>query len=216
MRERLGETFAQYDVMLTPSAAALPWPAQEVYPSTIAGKEAGPRGHAVYTAFVNAAGCAAVSLPCEPSASGLPIGFQLVAPAGNDERLCVLASEYEAAAPWADRWPAAMSTAVELLLASRRSGRRLSGAARRRAPANDRATRTRSRMPSLQRLAPIGGWKVGAKSASAEPTCAPLPATLILRSPQRFAAGRFAVNGIEAELAFTLSRDCLRGRNCIA
>jgi aspartyl-tRNA(Asn)/glutamyl-tRNA(Gln) amidotransferase subunit A len=105
MRERLGEAFGQYDVMLTPSAAALPWPAHEVYPSTIAGKEAGPRGHAVYTAFVNAAGCAAVSLPCDPSAAGLPIGFQLVAPAGYDERLCVLADEYETAAPWANRWP---------------------------------------------------------------------------------------------------------------
>jgi len=105
MRERLGESFAEYDVMLTPSTAALPWPAHEVYPSTIAGKEAGPRGHAVYTAFVNAAGCAAVSLPCEPSAAGLPIGFQLVAPAGHDERLCVLAYEYETAAPWAGQWP---------------------------------------------------------------------------------------------------------------
>jgi aspartyl-tRNA(Asn)/glutamyl-tRNA(Gln) amidotransferase subunit A len=105
MRERLGEAFAEYDVMLTPSAAALPWPADEVYPSTIAGKEAGPRGHAVYTAFVNAAGCAAVSLPCAPSLTGLPIGFQLVAPAGQDERLCVLADEYETAAPWANRWP---------------------------------------------------------------------------------------------------------------
>ena len=34
-----------------------------------------------------------------------------------------------------------------------------------------------------------------------------MPATLILRSPQRFAAGRFAHNGVEAELAFTLSHD---------
>ena len=52
-------------------------------PSTIAGKEAGPRGHAAYTAFVNAAGRAAASLPCEPSAPGLPIRFQLVAPPGT-------------------------------------------------------------------------------------------------------------------------------------
>jgi aspartyl-tRNA(Asn)/glutamyl-tRNA(Gln) amidotransferase subunit A len=105
LREQLSETFAHYDVMLTPSAAALPWPADEVYPSTIDGKEAGPRGHAVYTAFVNAAGCAAVSLPCDPSSKGLPIGFQLVAAAGHDERLCVLANEYETAAPWSNRWP---------------------------------------------------------------------------------------------------------------
>ena len=104
-RARLGETFAHYDVMLTPSAAALPWPADEVYPSIIDGNQVGPRGHAVYTAFVNAAGCAAVSVPCEPSKAGLPIGFQLVAPAGHDERLCVLADEYENAEPWVHRWP---------------------------------------------------------------------------------------------------------------
>jgi 2-keto-4-pentenoate hydratase len=59
----------------------------------------------------------------------------------------------------------------------------------------------------LESMGVLGGWKVGAKSASAEPTCAPLPAALILHSPQRFAAGAFALNGIEAELAFTLSRD---------
>jgi 2-keto-4-pentenoate hydratase len=57
------------------------------------------------------------------------------------------------------------------------------------------------------KLGAIGGWKVGAKSASAEPTCAPLPASLILQSPQRFDPGRFALNGVEAELTFTLSRD---------
>ena len=105
MRERLGEAFANYDVLMTPSAAALPWPAQEVFPPKIDGRAVGPRGHAVFTAFVNAAGCPGISVPCEPSAAGLPIGFQLVAAPGNDERLCVLAQEYETAQPWADRWP---------------------------------------------------------------------------------------------------------------
>ena len=47
MRERLAETFDRHDVMMTPSTAALPWPANEVSPSTIAGKEVGPRGHAI-------------------------------------------------------------------------------------------------------------------------------------------------------------------------
>lgn len=105
MRERLGETFAQYDVLLTPSAAALPWPAQEAYPPKIAGCDVGPRGHAVFTAFANASGGPAISLPCTPSVTGLPIGLQLVAAPGHDERLCVLAQEYETAAPWAHRWP---------------------------------------------------------------------------------------------------------------
>ncbi|HVF63876.1 MAG TPA: fumarylacetoacetate hydrolase family protein [Casimicrobiaceae bacterium] len=59
----------------------------------------------------------------------------------------------------------------------------------------------------LAELGRPGGWKVGARTPDAEPTCAPLPADLILRSPQRFPAGAFARNGVEAELAFTLGRD---------
>jgi aspartyl-tRNA(Asn)/glutamyl-tRNA(Gln) amidotransferase subunit A len=102
---RLGEAFAHCDLLLTPSAAALPWPAEEAFPPQIAGREVGPRGHAVFGAFVNASGCPAISLPCAPSASGLPIGFQLVAPPGHDERICALAQEYENFAPWTDRWP---------------------------------------------------------------------------------------------------------------
>ena len=59
----------------------------------------------------------------------------------------------------------------------------------------------------LREIGVAGGWKVGAKSPSAEPTCAPMPAALILRSPQHFLPGAFALNGVEAELAFTLARD---------
>ncbi|HVF63877.1 MAG TPA: amidase [Casimicrobiaceae bacterium] len=105
LRERLSAAFDDSDVLLTPAAAALPWPAEIPYPPTIDGKEAGPRGHAVYTAFANASGCPAIAVPCMPSANGLPIGFQLVAAPGQDERLCVLAAEYESAEPWSHRWP---------------------------------------------------------------------------------------------------------------
>ena len=99
-----------------------------------------------------------------------------------------------------------MSTAAEFLLAARHSGQRPAAL-----PENMRP-RTVGDAYAIQdavaaKLGAIGGWKVGAKNASAEPTCAPLPATLILRSPQRFAAGRFAHNAVEAELAFTLSHD---------
>jgi len=59
----------------------------------------------------------------------------------------------------------------------------------------------------IQEIGATGGWKVGAKSLSAEPNCAPLPAPLILRSPQHFASDTFALNGVEAEVAFTVARD---------
>jgi aspartyl-tRNA(Asn)/glutamyl-tRNA(Gln) amidotransferase subunit A len=105
LQQKLSLFFEQYDVIMTPSAAALPWPAEQAFPAMIAGENVGPRGHAVFTAFANMAGCPGISIPAVPSANGLPIGFQLVAAPGRDDLLCGLASEYESVCPWADRWP---------------------------------------------------------------------------------------------------------------
>jgi aspartyl-tRNA(Asn)/glutamyl-tRNA(Gln) amidotransferase subunit A len=106
LRQQLADFFTRYDLIMTPTIAALSWPAAEPFPATIAGQPVGPRGHAVFTAFVNMAGAAAISIPCAPSQSGLPIGFQLVGAAGQDELLLAVAAQYERLRPWADRRPA--------------------------------------------------------------------------------------------------------------
>lgn len=97
--------FDAVDVIVMPSAAALPWPAEEVFPTQIDGRQVGPRGHAVYTGWVNAAGLPALALPCAPSREGLPVGMQLVGPYGSDLQLLELGAAFEAAHPWAHRWP---------------------------------------------------------------------------------------------------------------
>jgi len=105
-RRAVSEAFANLDLIMTPSVAALPWAAEEPFPATIAGRAVGPRGHAVYTGWVNACGHPAINLPCDPARNGLPIGFQLVARYGQDELVFRVAAQYERAAPLAARWPA--------------------------------------------------------------------------------------------------------------
>ncbi|WP_295542745.1 amidase [uncultured Pseudacidovorax sp.] len=100
--------FGQHDLLLTPASAALPWPADESHPGTIAGRPVDGRGHAVFTAFVNGAGLPALALPAGPTDDGLPVGLQLVAPRGGDALLCAVGAMYEREAAPAWCWPPAL------------------------------------------------------------------------------------------------------------
>ncbi|RSZ39724.1 MULTISPECIES: amidase [unclassified Variovorax] len=104
LRNTLAQLFDRYDFLLTPAAAALPWPASETHPTRIDGREVGPRGHAVFAGFANAVGLPAIALPCG-FAGPLPVGVQLVAREGADDALLALARSFEQAHPWR-RFPA--------------------------------------------------------------------------------------------------------------
>ena len=60
----------------------------------------------VYTPPFNMSGQPAISLPLHWSDAGLPIGVQLVAGYGREDVLVRIASQLEAAHPWAERHPA--------------------------------------------------------------------------------------------------------------
>jgi len=62
LRRECAAVFERIDVIAMPAAAALPWPAHEAYPTHIDGQEVGPRGHAAYTGWVNAAGLPGLAL----------------------------------------------------------------------------------------------------------------------------------------------------------
>lgn len=53
----------------------------------------------------NASGHPAISLPLAESASGLPIGVQLISPYGREDLLLRIAARLEQVLPWKDRTP---------------------------------------------------------------------------------------------------------------
>lgn len=106
LRAAAGSLFGEVDVILLPATAAQPWPAREAYPPLIDGRPVGPRGHAVFTGWVNAIGHPAIALPADPDPAGMPIGFQLVADLGGEELLLALAQAYEDKAGFPECWPA--------------------------------------------------------------------------------------------------------------
>ncbi len=90
-----------YDAILTPASAANPWPAAESHPPAIDGQAVGPRGHAVYTGWVNAAGLPALAFPATVG-SGLPIGMQIVGRMGSERALMDIVEPVVAPFRWPD------------------------------------------------------------------------------------------------------------------
>jgi aspartyl-tRNA(Asn)/glutamyl-tRNA(Gln) amidotransferase subunit A len=95
IQAQFGRCFRTFDLLMTPTAGSLPWPAEQE----------GPPRSRVFTGIVNAAGYPAITIPGEPSSNGLPIGFQLVGRFGADWDLVELAAGYESRYPWSDRRP---------------------------------------------------------------------------------------------------------------
>ncbi|MGQ0823895.1 MAG: amidase [Actinomycetota bacterium] len=97
-----------YDVLLTPTLCEPPPEIGDIAarpgePHRAAGR-APP--FAAYTAPFNVTGQPAMSVPTYVSATGLPIGVQLVGAPNRDDILIRLAAQIEQARPWADRRPA--------------------------------------------------------------------------------------------------------------
>jgi aspartyl-tRNA(Asn)/glutamyl-tRNA(Gln) amidotransferase subunit A len=87
IRARAAEMLNRFDLLVRPSIAALAWPAEDPFPPTIDGRPAGPRGHAVFTAWMNIAGLPAVNLPIGLTEEEGGIGVQVVAAQSRDRGL---------------------------------------------------------------------------------------------------------------------------------
>ncbi|CCD97944.1 amidase [Bradyrhizobium sp. STM 3809] len=87
--------FLEADVLLAPTVPCVAWPFTQLGPAMIGGRPASPRGHAVFTPFVNHAGVPAISIPCGRTTQGLPYGLQMIAARGRDRLLLDVAANAE-------------------------------------------------------------------------------------------------------------------------
>jgi aspartyl-tRNA(Asn)/glutamyl-tRNA(Gln) amidotransferase subunit A len=87
MRLSIDSAFGEDDFILTPTAAVLPWPIERLHAEYVADKPGTLRSASIFSTWVNACGLPAVNLPLALSATGLPIGVQLIGRFASDDRL---------------------------------------------------------------------------------------------------------------------------------
>jgi amidase len=83
--------FERYDHLLTPTMAVPPFPVEQNYPATVAGREMKTYVDWIAPTFVlSLTGLPVASVPCGRDADGMPVGLQVVGrPAGEEEVLAL-------------------------------------------------------------------------------------------------------------------------------
>ncbi|WP_027155726.1 amidase [Mesorhizobium sp. WSM2561] len=110
MRFRVGEAIHAFDILLTPTMPIVAVSHGGIYSATnptISANEYVETNVAIcqYTGVFNVTGQPSVSLPLAQSASGLPIGIQIVGRFGDEATLVRVARDLEEARPWRHRRP---------------------------------------------------------------------------------------------------------------
>jgi amidase len=105
VRAGLDEMFESADLVLTPALAAPPVPIGRWDGKGALTTFNGVARWTPYTALWNVTGHPAASIPAGRIDAGLPVGVQVVGPLGGERTLLALASEIEAARPWASHRP---------------------------------------------------------------------------------------------------------------
>ena len=104
MVDTLRRFFERYDLLLTPTLCLPAFPLGLVGPREVAGRAVTHLGWTLCYPF-NYSGQPAVSVPAGWTASGLPVGLQIVGRRLEDALVLRAAAAFEALRPWAARRP---------------------------------------------------------------------------------------------------------------
>ena len=95
----------KYDLLLTPTLACPPFQLDIQGPEKIQGRMVDRFEWINFTYIMNMTGQPAASIPAGFTKSGLPIGLQIVGRHLDDPTVLRASACFEAARPWADKWP---------------------------------------------------------------------------------------------------------------
>ncbi len=98
--------FQQYELFLTPTIATPPYASGVFGPSEVAGEPISSPLEPFFTHPFNLTGQPAASVPVGFTDDGLPVGLQIVGRRFAEKTVLRASACFEAARPWADRWPA--------------------------------------------------------------------------------------------------------------
>jgi aspartyl-tRNA(Asn)/glutamyl-tRNA(Gln) amidotransferase subunit A len=104
--DRAWRFFREYDLLLTPTMPVAAFPHGQLGPTSVDGQDVEASARTWFTCPFNLTGQPAASVPAGWTAGGLPVGLQIAGARFADALVLRACAAYEAAAPWADRWPA--------------------------------------------------------------------------------------------------------------
>lgn len=103
--EKLERYFQSFDLLLTPTCACLPFPAEATSVELGNGDSMAWAEMVRFTYPFNFSGHPAASIPGRPTADGVPVGLQIVGPRFREDLVLRLAARIEQVVPWHSRRP---------------------------------------------------------------------------------------------------------------